>query len=110
MRRGKEIAQGAHASMAFLSDLVTSGTSFADYPEPVRTWLEGPFTKVVVQVTDEKALTDLVGKAEDAGVLCSQIFDQGRTEFHGVSTLTAVAIGPDWSEKVDEITGDLKLY
>lgn len=33
----------------------------------------------------------------------------GFTEFHSVPTYTALAIGPAESEKIDEITGHLKL-
>ena len=35
--------------------------------------------------------------------------DAGRTEFHGVPTATCCAIGPDWPERIDPITGHLKL-
>ncbi|MFC1681606.1 peptidyl-tRNA hydrolase [Pseudomonadota bacterium] len=38
------------------------------------------------------------------------IRDSGRTEFGGVPTLTACAIGPDDSDKIDAVTKDLKLY
>lgn len=33
----------------------------------------------------------------------------GKTEFHGVPTRTCLAIGPDDSEKIDAITGQLQL-
>ena len=38
------------------------------------------------------------------------IEDSGLTEFHGQVTPTCVAIGPDYSEKIDPITGNLQLY
>jgi peptidyl-tRNA hydrolase len=48
MRRGKEIAQGAHTSlMATLENL--------DHPD-VQAWIETPFAKVAVGVTEEKDL------------------------------------------------------
>ncbi len=37
------------------------------------------------------------------------ITDAGRTEFHGEPTNTTLAIGPDYSEKIDKITGGLPL-
>jgi peptidyl-tRNA hydrolase len=37
------------------------------------------------------------------------IEDNGATEFHGVKTATAVAVGPDWEDRVDAITKDLPL-
>ena len=40
---------------------------------------------------------------------CSIIRDSGFTEFNGVPTLTAVAIGPDYPEVIDPLTKHLKL-
>ena len=72
-------------------------------------WLNGSFTKIVVYVNSEQELLDIYEKAKDAKLPCSLIQDSGFTEFHGVPTYTAVAVGPWWSEAVDEITGDLPL-
>ncbi|NJO65883.1 MAG: hypothetical protein HC836_49780, partial [Richelia sp. RM2_1_2] len=35
--------------------------------------------------------------------------DRGNTEFHGKYTETCLVIGPDYSNRIDEITGKLKL-
>lgn len=116
MRRGKEIAQGAHASGKWLSERLAH---VADWPddlflvhltEPQRLWLEGKFTKIVVTVQSEEELFSVYEKALNAEVTVFMIEDAGNTEFHGVPTFTAVAVGPDWAEKIDGITGDLKLY
>jgi PTH2 family peptidyl-tRNA hydrolase len=45
----------------------------------------------------------------DAGLIAALIQDAGLTEFGGVPTYTALAIGPDEEAKVDELTKDLKL-
>ena len=79
------------------------------YPAPMQAWLSGRFTKVVVRVDSEAELLEVYQKAKDAGLPCSLIQDSGATEFHGVPTYTAVAIGPDEAEKIDAITGQLKL-
>jgi PTH2 family peptidyl-tRNA hydrolase len=42
-------------------------------------------------------------------VLTALILDSGVTEFGGVPTNTAVAVGPDQVGKVDAITGGLPL-
>ena len=47
--------------------------------------------------------------AKLAGLPCSLIRDAGLTEFAGVPTLTAVAVGPAELSKVDAITSHLKL-
>jgi len=38
------------------------------------------------------------------------ITDNGTTEFNSVPTNTCIAIGPDYSDKIDMITKHLKLY
>jgi peptidyl-tRNA hydrolase len=40
----------------------------------------------------------------------SLIIVNGLTEFNNVKTKTCLAIGPDYSDKIDQITGGLELY
>lgn len=80
-----------------------------DKDGPVHSWISNKFTKVVVSVNSEEALLNVHREAKDRGLLCSLIQDAGDTEFHGVPTYTAVAIGPDYSSKIDPITGSLSL-
>ena len=107
MRRGKEIAQGAHASMIWLALRIRQPGSM--FTEAERRWLEGAFTKVCVRVDSEEELLAVVQKAQEAGVLVQLCVDAGRTEFHGVPTPTCCAVGPDFPERIDPITGHLKL-
>lgn len=74
-----------------------------------RGWLEGSFTKVCVRVDSEEELLCVVKAAQEAGLLVQLCVDAGRTEFHGVPTPTCCAVGPDFSERIDPITGHLKL-
>ncbi len=113
MRKGKMIAQGAHASMKVLLDRKTAvsddSLTFSMTPA-MHQWLaSGRFTKVCVSVDSETALDDLCARAEAAGVPCAVIVDSGKTEFHGVPTKTCAAIGPAWSDEVDALTGGLAL-
>lgn len=123
MRRGKEIAQGSHASMAFLSRYVQRQYHKPYWrrvldaimgrdrlSKPIEAWIDGSFAKVVCQAESEDDLVLLEKRAKELGVECHVITDSGRTEFHGVPTRTALAIGPDRSEFLDKITGHLKLY
>jgi peptidyl-tRNA hydrolase, PTH2 family len=115
MRRGKEIAQGAHASMKWLSNRLrpfarTPHTYTAAFTPAEDAWLSGLFTKVTCQVPDLDALEQVCKKAVEHGVLVNVITDAGRTEFAGEPTITCLAIGPDWAENVDKVTGDLHLY
>jgi PTH2 family peptidyl-tRNA hydrolase len=113
MRKGKMIAQGAHASLKVLLDAGARdprGHAFTIPLEPaLAVWLEGRFTKVCVSVDSEAALDAIVDRARAAGVPCALIVDAGHTEFHGVPTKTCCAVGPAWSEAVDAITGALPL-
>lgn len=106
MRKGKMIAQGAHASIAFLATHYRNGT----FPLAVeRAWIEGLFTKVCVRVDSEVELQSIIDKARAAGLTVHPIVDAGLTEFHGIPTLTCCAIGPDYSDLINSITGNLKL-
>lgn len=117
MRRGKQIAQGAHASMAVLLNQgyiqPKSDIKHARYiikmNDDMQEWLSGKFTKICVSVNSEKDLFNLHQRALKAKLPCSIIQDAGLTEFKGIPTYTAVAIGPAEAEEIDKLTGDLKL-
>lgn len=105
MRKGKCVAQGAHASMAAILD----HTGQVHDCDIVREWLRGDFTKIVVGVDSEEELKKIYVNTYKNMLPCSIITDNGKTEFNGVPTVTAVAVGPGPEEKIDEITGNLKL-
>jgi peptidyl-tRNA hydrolase, PTH2 family len=115
MRRGKEIAQGAHAATAWLADLVlqTMRPNDVDHlalSPAERAWLETSFRKVTVKVNSEEELIAVYQKALDAGLVVHLITDRGLTEFRGVPTRTCLAVGPDYDDLIDPVTGDLELY
>src|SRR2546421_5720793 len=103
MRKGKMIAQGAHASLAVLLDRgapTDDGYAFVT-TEAMREWLGGRFAKICVSVDSEAALDDVVARARAAGMPHALIVDAGVTEFHGVPTKTCCAVGPAWTDEVD---------
>src|SRR3978361_1969383 len=105
MRRGKEIAQGAHAAMIWLS-LRIRQPGFA-FSEAERRWLDGPFTKGRVRVGSEEELLGVVRAAHEAGVTAHLCVDAGRTEFHGVPTPTCCAVGPEFPGRIGPAPGPL---
>jgi len=132
MRKGKMIAQGAHASLKVLLDAgaieraepggkAPRGSERSTEPAgqalqftlpldaALAAWLGGRFTKICVSVDSEAALDGVVERARAAGVPCALVVDAGHTEFHGVPTKTCCAVGPAWSDAVDAITGGLPL-
>ena len=111
MGKGKMVSQGAHASTSVLIDRDSQRWWLGESSkEALADWINGTFTKICVFVNSERELLEIYNKAFSANILCSIIKDNGKTVFDGVPTFTAVAIGPDWSDVVDEITKDLKLY
>ena len=112
MRKGKMIAQGGHAVISFLTRRMKPkkkrvyeiGISTAE-----EDWMETSFAKICVRVNSEEELLDIYQQAKDAMLEVYLITDSGKTEFHGEPTNTCLAIGPDYSEKIDQITGDLDL-
>ena len=113
MRKGKMIAQGAHASLKVLLDAGQPDVHRTAFTIPLNpalsAWLTGRFTKVCVSVNSEAELEAIVANARAAGVPCALIVDAGTTEFHGVPTKTCCAVGPAWADAVDAITGELPL-
>jgi PTH2 family peptidyl-tRNA hydrolase len=112
MRRGKEIAQGAHAAMAWLARRlrIDEDHGCAELSAVEREWLTTSFRKITVTVSSEEQLMAVYDKARAAGLVAELITDSGRTEFHGVPTPTSLAIGPDYDDHIDPVTGDLGLY
>jgi len=114
MRRGKEIAQGCHASLGALLTLSKRKEGKiiidTDKDEYVKQWLEQRFKKVTLQCNSEKELVEIHNQAKKAGLPCALITDAGLTEFNGVPTKTCLGIGPADPSEIDKITGKLSLY
>jgi peptidyl-tRNA hydrolase, PTH2 family len=116
MRRGKEIAQGAHASTAWLAERVLLGMTPNGTVDHValsaaeRSWLESSVRKVTVKVNSEEELMAVYQTAIEAGLVVHLVTDRGLTEFGGVPTRTCLAVGPDYDDLVDPVTGNLELY
>lgn len=125
MRKGKMVAQGAHAALGCILQLMqkhdgpwpaedmktktTYRTLSYTEDQPLHDWLESKFTKVCVSVDSEKELLDVYNSARRFGLNVCLITDEGLTEFNGVPTVTCLAIGPDEVGRINEITGHLKL-
>jgi PTH2 family peptidyl-tRNA hydrolase len=114
MRRGKEIAQGAHASMAFLVNAANDLSEFDDVrclvPDDVYRWFDNGHKKVTLHVRTEQDILLLHAKARELGLRSHYIVDEGWTEFNMQPTITCLAIGPNESSLIDTITGNLPLY
>ena len=102
MSRGKIAAQVAHASLS------AALKAMKERPEWFNIWLALGQKKVVLKVEGEEQLIKLYEEAIKLGLPVALIEDMGLTEIPP-GTRTAIGIGPAPSEKIDEITGKLKL-
>ncbi len=111
MRRGKQIAQGAHAAMSFICRRLQEnrGVLLSEFTPLEQAWLNGAFAKVCCRVDSEEELMSIHDKAKELDLEVHLITDSGRTEFHGRPTRTCLAIGPDDCSKIDQVTGHLNL-
>jgi len=82
----------------------------AEFSSAERMWLEGSLRKVTVKVGSEQELLAVYEKAIEACLVAHLITDRGLTEFGGVPTRTCLAVGPDYDDLIDPVTGDLELY
>ena len=83
--------------------------SLDDFTEAERAWLTGAFAKVYCRVDSEEELLEIHGKALKVVLEVHLIPDSGKTGFHSEPTNTCLAVGSDEAEKIDTVTGHLKL-
>ncbi len=125
--KGKYCSQAAHAAVgAVIQALYDDRLKESDFhlnkislfydvkdayvDSPTMEWLTGEFTKITVAVDSLEALEEIEKKAREAALNVCKITDNGHTCFDGVPTVTCLAIGPDYSSRIDPITKDLKLF
>ena len=64
--------------------------------------------KIVLKVSNLKELEQIKQDAIEIGVPWSEVTDAGHTQI-APGTVTCISLGPAPEEKIDKITGDLKL-
>ncbi len=99
LTKGKMSAQASHASVEAVLK------SDKDY---VKAWRDQGMKKIILKAADLQELQDYKRKAEDAGLVTALITDAGHTQL-APGTITCLGIGPDKAEKIDKITGTLRL-
>ena len=97
--KGKLAAQVGHACI---------DAAFASPKALVQKWRDQGMKKVVLKVADEKELLAFERKCQEADLVTSLIIDAGLTTVQP-GTITCLGIGPAASEKIDKITGKLKM-
>jgi len=107
LSKGQMVAQGAHASIAFLTNLVRA------YPDDIipfykceEQWINGTFYKVCLAVNSEKELLDIGSEAVNRGL---KVYYIQENDLFDEPTITCIAIGPNYSSIIDPVTKHLKL-
>ena len=99
MPKGKLASQCSHAAV---ESVLKSNKNL------VEKWRAQGMPKIILKVKDLKELIVIKAKASKNKLTSALITDGART-FFKEPTVTCLAIGPDLEEKIDKITGNLKM-
>jgi PTH2 family peptidyl-tRNA hydrolase len=102
LSKGKTAAQAGHAAVSAAEDARKHRREWFEG------WLREGQCKIAVRVPNEKTLSELERQAKEMGLPCALIVDRGLTEIPP-DTVTCLGIGPAPAEKVDKVTGKLRL-
>ena len=97
--KGKLSVQVAHASV---------GALVRSHKDDIKKWQSEGMKKVVLKVEDLDKLLEYKKQAEDLGLVIALIEDAGKTVVEP-GTVTCLGIGPDKEEKIDKVSGKLKM-
>jgi len=99
LSKGKLAAQVAHAAVDCALKTPRSKLDM---------WRGEGMKKIVLVVKNLEELHTFIQKANNAGLITALITDAGLTEIPA-GTTTCLGIGPDEEDKIDAVTGTLKL-
>ena len=102
MSKGKVLAQVGHAIVDATIKAYTKTTLFYK-------WKASGEKIVILKVPNEKTLDTIINIAGKKSVHNGTIIDAGLTEI-SPGTTTVGYVGPDYDNKIDKLTGQLKLY
>jgi peptidyl-tRNA hydrolase, PTH2 family len=97
--KGKMAAQVAHAAVE---------ATLKSSKSKVDEWISEGMAKIVLKVKDLDELKKYQQLAKAEKLVASMITDAGHTVVEP-GTITCMAIGPDDEEKIDKVTGNLKM-
>lgn len=100
MSKGKIAGQVAHASLKAYQNTT---------PCIREEWDNTDYTKIILKCNNLQEIYNLSEKADSMQIGNFIVHDKGRTQIPK-NSVTCIGIRPDKSEKIDEITRDLKLY
>ena len=102
MGKGKIAAQVGHGAV------MATMNAGSIKPLYLEQWLATGHKKVCLKGADAEHLLVLEKLAKEAGIMTTLVHDAGHTQIPSGS-LTVLALGPDTEERLQAITGELKL-
>ena len=102
MSKGKVLAQVSHSVVDATIKAYTQSQLFFK-------WKQDGEKIVILKVPNEKTLMYIMDIAGRKGVNCGFTRDAGLTEV-SPGTITVGFVGPDYDNKIEKLTGQLKLY
>jgi PTH2 family peptidyl-tRNA hydrolase len=102
LSKGKIAAQAGHAAVSATEEARKHHRRWWE------AWAREGQCKIAVKVKSEKELLELEEQAKELALPNALIVDRGLTEIPE-GTVTCLGIGPAPAEKVDRLTGKLKL-
>ena len=107
MSIGKISAQVAHSAVGLYKRINKGKSNY--YKQVLEHWTTSGAKKVVLKGKDESELISLKEKCIKLKIPYYLVADAGRTEI-AAGSVTVLGIGPDISEKINTLTGKLRLY
>jgi peptidyl-tRNA hydrolase, PTH2 family len=102
MGKGKAVAQGCHGSVLATLRAIDKHKPWYDK------WYKNGMKKVVCKIDNQKDLEEMYKVALDLDLPAAIINDAGHTQLPP-GTTTSITIGPAPENRIDSITGQLKL-
>ena len=106
MKAGKIAAQVAHAALGLYDDIIFGNNKYQQ--EALDFWVNYGQKKVVLKADNLEIMIETVKKCKELKLQYCMISDAGHTQIPAGS-ITVLGIGPDTSEKINQITGSFKL-
>jgi len=112
LKRAAMVAMAAKISCEFLVDNNVSergDTLKVNLTPQESDWMQGKSMRIILGVSSEEALKNILFKAEMAGLSSYSMTNSPKNKNDFDEEILCAAIGPDDPERIDEITGNLKL-
>ena len=102
MSVGKLISQACHACLEAVDEAKRTRH------EAWKRWRDEGAKKVILKLESLEELLELARRAEELGIPNALVENMGLTEVPK-GTVTALGVGPEKSELIDNVTGNLRL-